>query len=221
MLPPDCVAVFQVPKILVGPTACVLSFCCCQSPDLSLWLFVMSVATSEGKIGRPTGSAAVGSPVATGLVPPSTMVPGNGVTPGSTPNVSACSSVANTPTRWLEPVPKTWAATSTVLSLKTADERGLWLASGDPRTHGPRLDQFFVAVGGSPGSPSPVSRCSDTPPTVTFVAALTTVVPTVDDVIVAEHEPDPPAVVQLVGVTKLPGPETIENVIVVPSGAFT
>ena len=42
-----------------------------------------------------------------------------------------------------------------------------------------------------------------------------------DEVIVAVHEPVPPDVVQLEAPTKLPGPETIEKVIVVPSGALT
>jgi hypothetical protein len=41
------------------------------------------------------------------------------------------------------------------------------------------------------------------------------------DVIVAVHEPVPPDVVHEFAPTKLPGPDTNANVIVVPSGAFT
>ncbi len=51
--------------------------------------------------------------------------------------------------------------------------------------------------------------------------ALIVVVPVADELITAEHEPVPPNVVQLLAPTKLPGPETIAKVIVVPLGAFT
>src|SRR6266540_2089690 len=79
----------------------------------------------------------------------------------------------------------------------------------------------FVALPLSPTFESPVSRFSTTPPTVTAVAAFTTVVPGVAVVSVIVQLPVPPAVVQGLAVVKPPGPLTIENVICVPSGAFT
>src|SRR5262249_8031415 len=73
----------------------------------------------------------------------------------------------------------------------------------------------------SPTCPSPVCRCSTTPLTVTSVAALTTVVPAVEDVICTEHEPVAAIVVHVfTPPTNEPGPLTIENVINVPAGAF-
>src|SRR5215212_7257975 len=79
----------------------------------------------------------------------------------------------------------------------------------------------FDALPLSPARPSPVSRCSVKPPTDASVAALTIVVPTTAEVICTVHEPVVPTVVQvLVPPTKLPGPETIENAICVPAGAF-
>src|SRR6516162_2513609 len=83
------------------------------------------------------------------------------------------------------------------------------------------VNHDFCASTLSPGLPSLVVRVNTSPPTVTFVVARITVVPLVFDVITPVHEPVPPVVVQLVGPTKLPGPETIEKVITVPSGAFT
>src|SRR5262249_23952322 len=113
-----------VPNIVSGPVAVELSGNCCQSPALELApSAVRSVANNAGKIGRPNGSAAAGSPVLIGEVPASTIEPGYGVTPGSAPSGSACSSVVNTPTCVFAPVPKIPACASTVLSLKSTDER--------------------------------------------------------------------------------------------------
>jgi hypothetical protein len=82
--------------------------------------------------------------------------------------------------------------------------------------------QSFCASALSPTLASPVARDSETPPTVTFVLALTTVVPGVAEVICTVHEPVPPLVLQVfTPPTKLPGPLWIENVISVPFGAFT
>ena len=54
------------------------------------------------------------------------------------------------------------------------------------------------------------------------MAALTTVVPDVVDVICTVHEPVPPAVVQVfTPPTNVPGPLTFVKVISVPSGALT
>ena len=87
------------------------------------------------------------------------------------------------------------------------------------------VTHVFCASTPSPALPSFVARASETPPTETFVDARITVVPAVPDVITAVHEPDPdasvPGTVQLVGPTKLPGPDTIVKLITVPSGAFT
>src|SRR5437868_919920 len=82
----------------------------------------------------------------------------------------------------------------------------------------------LLALPLSPKFASPVSRCSVTAPTWTSVPAFTVVVPVVDDVIVAVHDPVPPDVVQLPGPTKLAvaPPEFVsEKLIVVPFGAFT
>src|SRR5262245_22000981 len=79
----------------------------------------------------------------------------------------------------------------------------------------------LFASGPSPAFVSPVSRCNDTPDTVTSVLARITVWPVAVELLVTWHEPDPPEVVQLSGPTKPPGPDRIEKVIRVPSGAFT
>src|SRR5215470_16956153 len=80
----------------------------------------------------------------------------------------------------------------------------------------------FCASTLSPTFPSPVARVNETPITETVVEARTTVVPAVPEVICTVHEPVVPEVVQLLTPpTKLPGPDRIENVIVVPAGAFT
>src|SRR3954451_17524539 len=82
--------------------------------------------------------------------------------------------------------------------------------------------QSFCASTLSPARPSAVARCKVTPETVTSVAARTTVVPEVADVISTEHEPVPPLVLhEFTLPTKLPGPLWIEKLIVVPSGALT
>ena len=59
---PELVADFQVPKILVGVLAVVLSLTCCQSPARLFAFDVMSVTNIAGKSGRPNGSVAVRSP---------------------------------------------------------------------------------------------------------------------------------------------------------------
>ena len=71
----------------------------------------------------------------------------------------------------------------------------------------------------SPARPSPVSRCNTKPPTVTSVAAFTTVIPAVDDVNVTEQLPVVPTVKQLAAL-RLPGPLNFVKLIVVPAGAF-
>src|SRR5262249_1611928 len=109
----------------------------------------------------------------------------------------------------------------TVLSLKSTAERGRLDESGYPSTHGPRVCHVFEAFPLSPVSPSPVSRCSEAPPTMTSGAALTIVVPASEEGIGPVREPLPREVVQFDGPTKLPGPETIEKPIVVPSAALT
>jgi hypothetical protein len=80
--------------------------------------------------------------------------------------------------------------------------------------------QIFWAFALSPGNPSPVVRVSDTPPTLTVVVALITVVPTDADVNVTVQLPvastvrhGDPAIV--------PGPLTFVTVMLVPAGAFT
>src|SRR5580765_970233 len=78
----------------------------------------------------------------------------------------------------------------------------------------------FAASALSPAFESPLCRCIVTPPTVTSVAALIVVVPVVEEPITTVHEPEPPAVVQLLGPTKLAGPDGSEKLIVVPFGAF-
>jgi len=84
------------------------------------------------------------------------------------------------------------------------------------------FSQVLFAFALSPACASPVARVSETPPTVTVVAALTAVVPVVVEVICTVHEPLPFVVVQVfTPLTKLPGPLTLVNVIVVPVGAFT
>jgi hypothetical protein len=71
-------------------------------------------------------------------------------------------------------------------------------------------------------APTPfVDRVNDTPITDTVVEALTTVVPAVVETSVIEQLPVPPVVVHGFGVVNDPGPETIVNVIDVPSGAGT
>src|SRR5262245_46767145 len=81
--------------------------------------------------------------------------------------------------------------------------------------------QVFEALPLSPGRPSAVSRWSETPLTVTFVAALITVTPMLGDVIWTVHEPVEPIVVQvLTPPTKVDGPDTLVKVISVPAGAF-
>jgi hypothetical protein len=67
--------------------------------------------------------------------------------------------------------------------------------------------------------PSPLSRCTATLLTVTFVLALIVELPLVDELITTVHEPLPPDVVQLLGPTKLAGP-VIVKLIAVPFGAF-
>src|SRR5262249_33273059 len=79
----------------------------------------------------------------------------------------------------------------------------------------------LFAFGLSPGKPSPVSPWITRPPTETSVAAFTTVVPVVLELITTVQEPVPPDVVQVFGPTKLPGPLTFVKVITVPAGAFT
>src|SRR5207253_2784550 len=64
-----------------------------------------------------------------------------------------------------------------------------------------------------------VVRVNVTPLTVTLAEALITVVPGVLEVSVVVHEPVPPEVVH-VALLRLPGPLTMLNVIVVPSGAL-
>src|SRR5262249_34695900 len=74
----------------------------------------------------------------------------------------------------------------------------------------------------SPAFPSPDVRVSDTPITGTVVEARTTVVPGVDEVICTVHDPVAPPVTHVfTPPTKLPGPDRIEKLIVVPAGAFT
>ena len=71
-------------------------------------------------------------------------------------------------------------------------------------------------------APTPlVSRCSETPPTLTVVWALTTVVPVTAELSVIVQLPVPPAVVHGFAVVKAPGPESIVKLIWVPSGALT
>ena len=65
-----------------------------------------------------------------------------------------------------------------------------------------------------------VVRVSETPPTESVVLALTTVVPAVVFVSVIVQLPVPPDVVHGFGVPSVPGPDAIEKVICVPSGAF-
>src|SRR5215218_262318 len=75
----------------------------------------------------------------------------------------------------------------------------------------------------SPAFASPVVRVSATPLTVTVVDALIVVVPTVVELIVAEQEPVPPAVVQLFAPTKAadaPPAFVRPNVMTVPFGAL-
>src|SRR5262249_28374219 len=117
--------------------------------------------------------------------------------------------------------PNTCADTSTVLSLNATFERGRFDESGYPSTHGGGFCHTFDASNPSPTFESFVSRCRLCPSTVTVVAARTTVVPVTDEAIVAVHPPVPPDVVQVFGLTNVPGPETIEKLIVVPSGAGT
>src|SRR5262249_32040754 len=76
----------------------------------------------------------------------------------------------------------------------------------------------FVAGPEFPAVPF-VARVSTTPMTVTVVEAETVVVPAVEEVIVAVQLPVPPVVVQFC-VVGVPGPEVIETVQTVPSGAF-
>ena len=82
-------------------------------------------------------------------------------------------------------------------------------------------DPVLLGVGTVAGFAVSGLAVETTPPTVTLVAAWTTFVPGVDEVIVAVHVPVVPTVVQVVtSPAKLPGPETIENVIIVPAGAL-
>jgi hypothetical protein len=77
-------------------------------------------------------------------------------------------------------------------------------------------------VAGVEFAPTPfVDRVSDTPMTDTVVCALTIVVPAVDETSVIEQLPVPPDVVHGFAVVNDPGPDTIVNMIDVPSGAGT
>jgi hypothetical protein len=78
----------------------------------------------------------------------------------------------------------------------------------------------FTAGPESPPVPF-VVRVSETPPTDTVVLALTTVIPVTAEVSVIVQLPVPPAVVHGFGAPSVPGPEAIEKVICVPSGAGT
>src|SRR6266511_3736275 len=134
MFAPDLIAAFQVPNRSFGPCALLLLFCCCQSPVLDSELLVMSVTNAAGYSGRPAPSAAVTSPMS-GFAACCAAVPTIGVTgvpsgSGSTPSVSACSSLYHTEIVAAAPAPFTLNFLSTVLSLKVTDERGLWLESG-------------------------------------------------------------------------------------------
>src|SRR5262249_20662941 len=80
--------------------------------------------------------------------------------------------------------------------------------------------QLLAAFALSPAFPSPVERVSGTPPTEPIVDAFSVATPAVEEVRLTEHEPVPPAVVQLAGLTE-PGPVTTVKLIVVPFGAVT
>src|SRR5690348_2196575 len=82
--------------------------------------------------------------------------------------------------------------------------------------------QSLFASGPSPACASLLERVRDTPSTDTVVVSRITVVPGVGEVIATVHDPVPPEVVQVFTLpTKPPGPDTIEKLITVPSGAFT
>src|SRR5262245_46609368 len=86
--------------------------------------------------------------------------------------------------------------------------------------------QILFAFGLSPGRPSPVALVRSTPPTSTVVAALMSVLPAVGELIVTVQDPVPPAVVQVFApagtkTAEAPALFVSENVITVPSGAFT
>ena len=81
--------------------------------------------------------------------------------------------------------------------------------------------QVLSALTLSPTLVSPVARFNVTPPTTTIVDAFTTVVPATAEVICTVQSPVVPTVVHVfTPPTKLPGPPTIEKLIVVPAGAF-
>jgi hypothetical protein len=79
-----------------------------------------------------------------------------------------------------------------------------------------------VFVAGPELAPVPsVFLASTTPPTTTVLWALTVVTPVTDEVSVTWQEPVPPVVVHGFGVVNEPGPESIVELIDVPSGAGT
>jgi len=72
-----------------------------------------------------------------------------------------------------------------------------------PRT-APAANHVLSAIGESPGSPSPVTRVSDTPPTFGSATAAMDVVPAVVDLITIGQDPVPFTVVQLLEATNVP-----------------
>jgi hypothetical protein len=84
----------------------------------------------------------------------------------------------------------------------------------------PGVATFQATIAGSESAPAPsVARISGEPSTVTVTCAETVVTPVIADVTPTAQLPVPPETVQVLGVVKVPGPESIVNAIAVPSGA--